>query len=222
MELFPEEVRNLLPPLYAQEHEKDPMVYVKFFHPLSYWTWYAYEGSPEGDDFIFFGWVYGDFPELGYFSLNELESVKGPLGIGIERDLYFSPTRLSEVKKRHPEYPSREPNIVVYMIDEEEPDFSPLALLAQRMATLYLAVNYKRPDWLGSVDKTCIHDTATKVFTRIAPAVKAVYEVNLVEMAKEVFTVVFENQVQVLLPDYQGKLQAWQNQKPTQEPDHEG
>jgi Protein of unknown function (DUF2958) len=29
------------------------------------------------------------FPELGYVSLVELESVKGRLGLGIERDLYF-------------------------------------------------------------------------------------------------------------------------------------
>ena len=30
-------------------------------------------------------------PELGYVSLAEIESVKGPLGLGIERDLYFRP-----------------------------------------------------------------------------------------------------------------------------------
>jgi hypothetical protein len=28
-------------------------------------------------------------PELGYVSLNELQSVNGRLGLGIERDLYF-------------------------------------------------------------------------------------------------------------------------------------
>ncbi len=44
--LLPEEVRNQLSPLYAQEHVEDPMVYVKYFLPNSHWTWYAYEGSP--------------------------------------------------------------------------------------------------------------------------------------------------------------------------------
>src|SRR3546814_17413477 len=29
------------------------------------------------------------FPELGSVRLSELESVEGPLGLGIERDLYF-------------------------------------------------------------------------------------------------------------------------------------
>ena len=68
MTLFPEEIRKQLPPLYSQEHEQDPMVYVKFFHPNSHWTWYATEFDPYHG--MFFGWVYGDYPELGYFSLN--------------------------------------------------------------------------------------------------------------------------------------------------------
>ena len=111
MTLFPEEVRKHLPPLYSQEHEPDPMVICTFFHPLSTMTWYAIEGSPvdadgyydtdkEKVDFLFFGWVYSDFPELGYFSLSEMQAVR-VMGLGIERDLHFQPKRLSEVKKEH-------------------------------------------------------------------------------------------------------------------------
>jgi len=37
--------------------------------------------------------------ELGYVSLAEMELIQGPLGIGIEQDLYFTQKRLSEVKK---------------------------------------------------------------------------------------------------------------------------
>ena len=55
MQLLTDELRQQLPPLYAQEHVADPVVHVKFFTPDSSWTWYATEGSPEGDDFIFFG-----------------------------------------------------------------------------------------------------------------------------------------------------------------------
>ena len=100
MTLFPEEVRKQLPPLYSQEHEKDPMVICKFFHPLSNMTWYAIEGSPEDEDFLFFGWVHSDSPELGYFSLNEMQAVQ-VMGLGIERDEQFTPKKLSEVKKEH-------------------------------------------------------------------------------------------------------------------------
>ena len=42
---------------------------------------------------MIFGYVsiFGDWnDEWGYFSLAELESYKGPLGIGIERDLYWT------------------------------------------------------------------------------------------------------------------------------------
>ena len=94
------------------------MVYVKFFHPNSHWTWYATEF--DGQD-TFFRWVYGDFPKLGYFSLSELEAITDPLGIGIERDEHFTPMRLSEVKKLHaPVPPRRPPPIIVFLLDETE------------------------------------------------------------------------------------------------------
>jgi Protein of unknown function (DUF2958) len=221
MELLPDEIRKKLPPLYAQEHEKDPMVYVKFFHPMSYWTWYATEGSPEDDDFIFFGWVYGDFPELGYFSLNELESVKDPIGLGIERDLHFTPTRLSEVKKLHEATPSRQPDVVVSSIEGPEPDFSPIAHLAERMATLYLTVNYKRSDWITNLDENRICDAANAAFTRVAPVLKAVYDIYHIEMVKEVFVSVFESQATPLLSEYLVKWHRWQSEQQPKDRDDE-
>ena len=129
MKLLTEELKKQLPSLYSQEHEADPLVICKFFHPLSPWTWYAYEGSPvdangyyDTDqakvDFVFFGWVNGDFPELGYFSLSELESVN-VMGLGIERDLHFTPMRLSEVKQLHAETPpSCPPTLTIIIIDD--------------------------------------------------------------------------------------------------------
>ena len=38
------------------------------------------------------------FPELGYVSLNELQGVRGPLGLGIERDLHWTTKPLAEVR----------------------------------------------------------------------------------------------------------------------------
>jgi hypothetical protein len=95
MELLTRELRQQLPPLYAQESVADPLVICKFFTPDAGWTWYAIEF--DGED-VFFGWVVGFVQELGYFLLSELEAVHGPLGLPIERDLHFRPTRLSEVK----------------------------------------------------------------------------------------------------------------------------
>jgi Protein of unknown function (DUF2958) len=99
MELLTDELRKTLPALYAQENEKDPIVYAKFFTPWTGWTWFVTEGSDEGEDFIFFGYVIGQAREWGYFSLNELQSVRGPGGLRIERDLYFTAKRKSEVKE---------------------------------------------------------------------------------------------------------------------------
>ena len=98
MELLTEELKKQLPPLYSQENEADPTVICKFFDPCGSFTWYAYEF--DGDD-LFFGKVYSNLcpeGELGYFSLKELESVRGALGLGIERDLYFTPKKLNECK----------------------------------------------------------------------------------------------------------------------------
>ena len=97
MQLLTQELRAFLPPLYAQDGNKNPIVHAKFFTPDSNWTWFVTEGQPEGDDFIFFGYVIGLESEWGYFSLRELESVQGPAGLRIERDLYFTPKRASEI-----------------------------------------------------------------------------------------------------------------------------
>jgi hypothetical protein len=92
-----------LPPMYSQEHVADPIIRAKFFTPDSSWTWYATEASIDRDgsdsivDVSFFGYVVGPFPELGYFSLRELASIRGPLGLPVERDLYWQPVPLSRV-----------------------------------------------------------------------------------------------------------------------------
>jgi len=97
MKLINEEIRNILPKLYEQDSKGlNAIAYVKFFTPDSNWTWYATEF--DGKD-IFFGLVDGLCKELGYFSLSELESIRGPLGLKIERDLYFEQTTLEELMK---------------------------------------------------------------------------------------------------------------------------
>ena len=100
MKLLTKELKRILPPIRAQEHAKDPTAYVKFFTPDSNWTWYATEGEPtEEGDYLFFGFVIGFEKEWGYFLLSELESARGPMGLGIERDLYFKPQPFSKVRQ---------------------------------------------------------------------------------------------------------------------------
>lgn len=98
MKLLTKEIEKKLPALYSQEDVEDPTVVVKFFDPCGAATWYITEGQWEGEDFMMFGLCYIHEPELGYVVLGELQEYKGPLGLGIERDKFWSPKRLSEVK----------------------------------------------------------------------------------------------------------------------------
>ena len=81
MELLTDDIRQMMPGPRAQEHVKDPILYVKFFITCSHWTWFAYEGwqvverapgfildmslgaeplpNEKVHDIMFFGWVYG-------------------------------------------------------------------------------------------------------------------------------------------------------------------
>lgn len=99
MKLLTNEIRKTLPKLGATEHTADPVAVVKFFHPCAAATWFATEF--DGED-TFFGWamLLPGCGELGYFSLAEMESVT-VMGLGVERDINFTPTPLSEAIKRY-------------------------------------------------------------------------------------------------------------------------
>lgn len=87
-----------LPPFKAQDGlGGDAVAHVKFFTPDAGWTWYLTEYNPttcEG-----FGLVVGNETELGYFSLIEVGDLRGPLGLPVERDVWFDPTKLRDLKE---------------------------------------------------------------------------------------------------------------------------
>jgi hypothetical protein len=92
MKLMTEAIESSLP---TRNESDDAQAVVKYFTPDADWTWYATEYDPESR--LFFGLVDGFERELGYFSLDELEQLRGPLGLPVERDLYWKPTPLSEL-----------------------------------------------------------------------------------------------------------------------------
>jgi hypothetical protein len=80
--------------------ETESIAYVKFFTPDSSFTWYAVSASrdPETGDVQFYGLVDSHMAkELGYFWLSEISKVRGPYGLPVERDLYWTPVPLSEL-----------------------------------------------------------------------------------------------------------------------------
>lgn len=96
MKLLTKENLKNLPALGANEDKENPLAVVKFFTPWTGWTWYASEYNPETGEF--FGLVHGVEKEYGYFTLQELESLRGPLGLKVERDRWFTPTPLKELE----------------------------------------------------------------------------------------------------------------------------
>ncbi len=100
MELLPQQIKKILPPLYSQESSQRPTVHAKFFTPDAGWTWFVTEGSAEEDDWLLFGYVIGLEAEWGYFLLSEIESIRGPMGLPVERDLWFEPCPVDDVLRR--------------------------------------------------------------------------------------------------------------------------
>jgi len=86
-----------LPPLYTTESVPmaDKIAQAKLFTPWAGWTWFLVEY--DSDQRLAWGWVIGLEQEAGYFSLDELEAIRGPGGLTIERDLSFPPTRLGDI-----------------------------------------------------------------------------------------------------------------------------
>ena len=90
MKLMTKEIEKKIPGLYETDGENVKDVAVKFFTPWAGWTWYAVEGEKlENGDWEFFGMVEGQEKEFGYFLLSQLEEIKGPFGMKIERDRHF-------------------------------------------------------------------------------------------------------------------------------------
>ena len=99
MKLMTKEIEKKLPTLGSTDGLSPDQIPViaKFFTPDANYTWYVTEGEKDRDDYRLFGWVEGPYPELGYFMLSDLEGIRGPLGLKVERDRYFTAT-LNEVR----------------------------------------------------------------------------------------------------------------------------
>ena len=93
MELLTDEIRQRFEeyPLYSQENKGiNSTVIVKYFNPVGSGTWLITEAEKQEDgDWLLFGYCHIFCWEWGYVSLRELQSVKLPLGLTVERDLYI-------------------------------------------------------------------------------------------------------------------------------------
>ncbi|MDX8437119.1 DUF2958 domain-containing protein [Mesorhizobium abyssinicae] len=77
-------------PLRGTAREIDFVPVVKLFTPDAGATWLLTEIDPDDPDIAFGLCDLGlGCPEIGIVSLAELSSLRGPLGLTVERDLYF-------------------------------------------------------------------------------------------------------------------------------------
>jgi len=92
-----------LPELYSQEEVTDPVVQVLLLGANA-WIWALTEYSdtaPDGCEHLAFGWVCGDFPELGYVPMDELDDLNASCLPGhgfVWVDEAFTPRPLSQVR----------------------------------------------------------------------------------------------------------------------------
>lgn len=97
MKLFTKEIEGKARAQYPKGSDlESQMVVAKFFNPIGAGTWYLMNQDPNDTDYCWgichiFEW------EIGSFSKSELESYKSRMGLGIERDLYFTEVNAKEL-----------------------------------------------------------------------------------------------------------------------------
>jgi len=91
MKLLTKALEKKLPAL----HSATGKAFVKWFTPDANWTWYVMEYDPKTGEC--FGLVDGLEKEFGYFTLNQVQEVRGKFGLLVERDLLFETTDVKEL-----------------------------------------------------------------------------------------------------------------------------
>ena len=97
MKLLTKEIKTKAEKQYDKGSDMDQEVVAKFFNPIGQATWYLMNKSPE--DSYCWGIVDWMALEVGSFDIKELEETELPMGMKIERDLYFKPIKAKELFK---------------------------------------------------------------------------------------------------------------------------
>jgi len=98
MKLLTKEILEKFPKIYETDGNDEAKAIVKFFTPDAQATWHAFEFDGE-DTFFGHADLFGDGGEFGYFSLSELQSLRGRMGLPVERDRYAEMPTKRELMK---------------------------------------------------------------------------------------------------------------------------
>jgi len=99
-DLIPEWSLPFLPGI-GKSDKDDPIMWFKFFHPMSSWTWYLTEYDPK--ERLAFGLVAGFETEIGYFSIDELGSLEVG-GLKVEREIWTRPVPIRSLDEYQAEW----------------------------------------------------------------------------------------------------------------------
>lgn len=92
MRLLTDEIKARLIRNNVEARGADNIPVVKLFTPWANCTWIITDMEPDGRMFGLCDLGLGE-PELGYVELHELQALRGPAGLRVERDLHWTPTK---------------------------------------------------------------------------------------------------------------------------------
>ena len=95
MKLMTKEIKEKAQKQFDEGSDMEQMVVAKYFDAMGDWKWFLMNMKKDED--YCWGIVKGFEVEMGSFSMKELEELKLPFGMGIERDICFEPMKASEV-----------------------------------------------------------------------------------------------------------------------------
>ena len=95
MKLMTKAIQEQAEKQYDEGSDMEQKVVAKYFDPMGSWKWFLM--NKKKDDSYCWGIVKGHEVEMGSFSIDELENIKLPFGLGIERDTMFKPMKAKDV-----------------------------------------------------------------------------------------------------------------------------
>ena len=102
MKLITKEIEKKMErtPLYSKDGQgQEAKIIVKFFNPVGSGTWLITEAEKQPDgDWLLYGYCHIQEWEWGYVMLSELQNLRLPWGMKIERDLYAKGTVAENAK----------------------------------------------------------------------------------------------------------------------------
>lgn len=102
MMILPEDIKRVMPPLFSTRKQKDPWIVCRFVDPVGIAAWYVLEGKELSEgNYLFYAYIMSSKTFFGYVTLFQLMRMKDGMwslkGLPIERDMFFTPCKLSEV-----------------------------------------------------------------------------------------------------------------------------